>query len=128
MSRGGRRAGKESASRISWIIHFGVIPNGIFVCHKCDNGPWCVRPDHLFLGTPSDNIQDMLNKGRNLRQIESAKANWGERSVHSRLSLDDVLSIRKDYPSLTLDELALRHNVGKSQIFRVVHRISWKYC
>lgn len=56
-----RRA--QKASRISWIIHVGDIPKGMFVCHHCDN-PICNNPKHLFLGTPKDNVTDMINKGR----------------------------------------------------------------
>lgn len=51
------------AHRLSWELHFGSIPNGMNVLHKCDSRP-CVRPDHLFLGTNVDNTKDRESKGR----------------------------------------------------------------
>lgn len=54
----------EKAHRFSWMIAFGKIPDGLFVCHKCDNRG-CVRPEHLFVGTNHDNVKDMISKKRN---------------------------------------------------------------
>ena len=51
------------ASHVSWIVHFGPVPDGLEVCHSCDNTE-CTRPDHLWLGTHGDNMRDAFAKGR----------------------------------------------------------------
>lgn len=54
------------AHRVSFELTYGPIPDGLFACHTCDNG-WCVRPDHIFIGTHQDNMDDRNRKGRQVK-------------------------------------------------------------
>ena len=83
----GPRGGKKDflAHRFSWQLHYGEIPEGMEVCHTCDNPP-CVRPDHLFLGTHKVNMSDMGKKGRR---------SWGEKHELHKLTTAQVRDIRE---------------------------------
>lgn len=67
------------AHRFSWELHNAPIPQGLWVLHRCDT-PACVRPNHLFLGTVTDNARDMAAKGRGVFQQHPERAPRGERN------------------------------------------------
>jgi len=63
IGRGSHAAGNEKVHRVMWAETYGPIPAGLKVLHRCDI-MLCVRPTHLFLGTQSDNMKDMMSKNR----------------------------------------------------------------
>jgi hypothetical protein len=75
--------------RLSWILYRGDIPEGLQVLHKCDV-KICVNPDHLFLGTQTDNMQDCVKKGRH-----RPAGCPGESNPKARLTEAQVIDIRR---------------------------------
>lgn len=107
------------AHRLSYEIANGAIPDGIFVCHKCDN-PKCVNPSHLWLGTHRDNMQDARRKGRQY----APGARIGEGNPCSKLTWGEVREIRAARGRTQLS-LAREYNVSQGRISSVRLGKSW---
>lgn len=108
----------QRAHRVSWEINRGPIPDGLIVCHHCDNPP-CVKPDHLFLGTLSDNRRDMVNKKRGLVGALNNKA---------VLTEEQVFELRKlRGKPFSIGILAQEYGVSKNTIYRAISGETWGY-
>ncbi len=64
--------------RAAWELENGPIPDGMFICHRCDT-PLCIRPEHLFAGTHEDNMADAKAKGRMHLGVRNGRALWAGR-------------------------------------------------
>lgn len=102
------------AHRLSYEMHHGKIPDGLIVCHHCDN-PGCVNPDHLFIGTQKDNAQDALKKGRHY---------IGEKNGRSKLTRQNIEEILNS--KLNGQQLAEKFRVTRSTINNVRRGVTWK--
>jgi len=111
---------KQQAHRVSYQLFRGEIPDGLNVCHKCDN-PKCVNPEHLFLGTQQDNIDDMMRKGRH----RSFNIPFGSNSGRSKLTEEQALEIIGS--DLSMSELAKQYGMSRSGIRYIKARIGWKH-
>ncbi len=113
----------EKAHRFSYEYFVGPIPDGLFVCHKCDN-PLCVNPAHLFLGTATDNNRDAVNKGRHV-------SGYGLTNYRKRaLTPEQVIEIRQSCKPGSGDNgiaaTARRYGVTRTIIFGVVRRKTYR--
>lgn len=110
------------AHRLSWELHRGTIPSGLFVCHKCDT-PSCVNPDHLFLGTNLENMHDRDAKNRVSRDHMR-----GEKNPNTRLTSDQVRAMRKERASgRSTADIAKRFGVCWGSADDVVRGRSWSH-
>jgi len=109
----------QLAHRVSYLYFRGPLDLP-FVCHKCDN-PSCVNPDHLFLGTNQDNIDDKVAKNR------QSKIGQAKGVLHSlaKLTEEDVLYIRQSTESQKT--LATKYNTTQSNISLIKNKHSWSH-
>ncbi len=101
----------EQAHRVSYELYVGPIPDGLWVLHRCDIYS-CVNPEHLFLGTQQDNVDDMIAKG-------------GHYWPHAVLSGSDVREIRLLRGQVTQGELGQRFGVCQGHISKIQLNEKW---
>lgn len=108
-----------SVHRLSWSLHYGLIPEGLCVAHKCDVRN-CVRPDHLFLATFAENNADCIAKGR--KKV-------GECCGRAKLTTCEVVQIRKQYTHqhMQIAQIARDYNVSEGCVDHVVHFRTWRH-
>ena len=111
------RRSATGAHRASYSLFIGGIPDGIEVCHSCDN-KLCVNPSHLFLGTQKENLNDMRKKRRHP---------FGYDHVNSKLTEDEVVAIRGLSGVVSQSRLARKYGVSQTLISGVVRGDRWNH-
>ena len=110
------------AHRFAYELFKEKIPNGKFVCHKCDNPP-CVNPNHLFIGSHTDNMRDMIKKKR-----WSNGNRVGELNPCAKLTERKVLKIRSlRHSALTYKSLSKMFNVSKTLVAKICREEIWDH-
>lgn len=110
------------AHRFAYELAYGAIPDDMLVCHHCDNRR-CVRPDHLFVGTHKDNMQDCLRKGR-----YAGVALKGEDQTNAKLTWVAVREMRDRYRGggVSQPELARQYGVSQAAVNSVLLNKTWR--
>jgi len=101
---------KVIASRAAYMLANGPIPDGLYVCHKCDNPP-CVNPNHLFAGTPKENCVDKVIKGR-------VTPRRGEK-INAEIARE-IFDDKSPYA-----QIAKRYNISRALVHKIKDKTVW---
>lgn len=128
--------------RVMYALKIGEIPEGLCVCHHCDN-PSCCNPEHLWLGTNEENTADRYRKGRTASGLRNGMSTRpetilrGSAAAPAKLTEANVVEIRKAWSELPsyrtgkkkefIQRLAEEHAVSKGAIVKVFYRRKWKH-
>jgi hypothetical protein len=109
------------AHRYSYELHYGPFDERLCVLHDCDT-PNCVRPDHLFLGTRTDNAEDKVSKGRQ-------RGPQGERNPKAALTEAEVLAIRAEFAAggVSKSEIARRRRIPLWTVRNILSETTWRH-
>jgi hypothetical protein len=114
----------QRASRVAWTLANGPIPDGMIVCHRCDNPP-CCNPAHLWLGTVADNNTDKIAKGRGCGPGRDSFVSLV--SGVRKLTDEEILLARRLYQQgRSCRSIAREFGVAHTTISRLVNGQQWK--
>lgn len=103
---------RQRAHRVSYILIRGEITRGLLACHSCDN-KLCVNPEHIFLGTQKDNMQDWTRKGKNRLVNDRALRQYGDDNWTRKPEAREQISHTRKQEFATGKQIALRGDKGQ---------------
>lgn len=118
--------------RFSYFLHFGEFPKDMWVLHTCDN-PQCVNPNHLFIGTNQDNVDDRERKNRGAKGLKNGSytkpetRRIGSLNGLSKFTEEQIVEIRNMSPDKSQSQIAKIFNTTQVNIGRIINRKTWKH-
>ena len=122
------------AHRAAYFLFIGDVPDYLCVCHRCDR-PWCVSPDHLFLGTQAENISDKVRKGRTAfgdkhgSKTHPEKIRRGINHWNAKISENVAVEIKQllQSPNANCRAIAREYGVHRGVVYNIKYGNSWRH-
>ena len=113
----------ERLFRVIYIEEHGDIPKGMLIRHKCDN-PWCCNIEHLEIGTPKDNVRDMIERHRD-GYHKPKETLYGENNGSNKLTKEQVADIYLS--KLGYKKLSIMYGVSTTNIRNIKKKLQWRW-